>query len=85
MNSLERLLARADAEQKKRLAAHAKTSVNHLYQLASGHRGAGPDLARRIEHASVKMSNERLPVVLREDLCDACKTCEFAKACRSKR
>lgn len=85
MKSLQRLLKRATAEQKRRFAEHADTSVNHLHQLATGHRGAGPELARRIEHASVLMSTERLPVVLREDLCDACKTCEFAKNCRSKR
>lgn len=74
----------ATSGEQAELAAVAGTSRGHLYQLSSGERTAGPQLARRIESASriLRKVNKRLPVLKRSALCPACGECEFAKRCK---
>ena len=82
VKSLVTWLTVATPAQRARLAKLAGTSVNYLYQLASGHRSARANLARDLELASkrVTATDPSLPILLRTDLCDACSRCEFAKA-----
>jgi NAD-dependent dihydropyrimidine dehydrogenase PreA subunit len=80
MNQLRAWLQSADAKERLQLAEDAKTTTGQLYQLAGGHRVAGPGLARKIELASAKLEREGLPKLKREELCPACGVCEFAKA-----
>lgn len=41
-----------DADQKRKYARRAKTSVGYLQLVAGGHRMAGPDLGKRLVQAS---------------------------------
>lgn len=80
MNRFQQWMANATTKDKSKLARLARTTVGHLRQLAGGYRTKGrvrarPELARRIEIASVKMG-ERFP---RETLCEACRRCEYVK------
>ncbi|MBF8793442.1 hypothetical protein IRZ70_11570 [Pseudomonas monteilii] len=45
-------LSGATNERRQAVAAAAKTSVGHLWQLAGGHREASADLAERLQDAS---------------------------------
>lgn len=49
---LREWLATATNERRRDVAAAAKTSVGHLWQLAGGHRKASVDLAERLQDAS---------------------------------
>lgn len=50
---LREWLANATNERRQEVAAAAKTTVGHLWQLAGGHRKASVDLAERLQDASV--------------------------------
>lgn len=81
-NKMREWLAEATKEQAVQLAQLAKTSLGVLRQIAGGYRTEGearttPETARAIEKASKAFPE--LPVVLRGDLCPACKACEFYK------
>lgn len=72
----------AEPHEIKDLAAKSKTSVGHLYHLKLGNRVAGPELAKRIEQASVPIAEKsegRLGKLTRVGLCPACCACEYAK------
>ena len=58
-------LGRATNEHRQEVAAAAKTTVGHLWQLAGGHRKASVDLAERLQDAS---SGEITIAGLRPDL-----------------
>lgn len=58
-------LASASNERRQSVAANAKTTVGHLWQLAGGHRKASADLAERLQDAS---SGEITIAGLRPDL-----------------
>ena len=84
MNALQRWLAKATPQEKQKLSIHAKISRGAMQWLAGGYRtqgklNASPEVARRIELASVKIAREGLPQLKREDLCIACGRCEYAK------
>lgn len=49
---LREWLASATNERRHDVAAVAKTTVGHLWQLAGGHRKASVDLAERLQDAS---------------------------------
>lgn len=49
---LRECLATATNERRRDVAAAAKTTVGHLWQLAGGHRKASVDLAERLQDAS---------------------------------
>jgi hypothetical protein len=60
-------LANATNDRRQAVAAAAKTTVGHLWQLAGGHRKASAELAERLQDAS---SNEITIAGLRPDLVD---------------
>ena len=87
MNVLKKWLQKATPVERAALARLAKTTPGSLSQVAGGYRtqgkpSAGPDLARRIEIAAVKVHREGLPALKREDLCAACGRCEYPKKAR---
>ncbi len=45
-------LATATNDRRQQVAASAKTTLGHLWQLAGGHRKASADLAERLQDAS---------------------------------
>lgn len=49
---LREWLANATNEHRRDVAAAAKTTVGHLWQLAGGHRKASAELAERLQDAS---------------------------------
>jgi len=49
---LREWLATATNDRRRDVAAQAKTTVGHLWQLAGGHRKASVDLAERLQDAS---------------------------------
>lgn len=60
-------LARASNERRQSVAAAAKTTVGHIWQLAGGHRKASAELAERLQDAS---GGEITIAGLRPDLLD---------------
>lgn len=85
MSVVKAWMAAASKEEQQELATLAGTSRGQLYQLSSGRRTAGPDLARSIELASrqmAKVTRGRLKVLKRTDLCPACGACEYATGCK---
>lgn len=83
-NKLKEWLSLATPAEREKLAKEAQTSVGTLRQIAGGYRTDGvvsatPESARRIEFASKKIKNANLPELRREDLCLACKNCEYPK------
>lgn len=71
------------------LAARAGTSRSYLYHLSADPdkayaRDADPELAARIETASLELQKETngaLPPIYRTDLNKACRQCQFAQKC----
>lgn len=62
---LREWLATATNDRRRDVAAAAKTTVGHLWQLAGGHRKASVDLAERLQDAS----NDEITIAgLRPDL-----------------
>lgn len=66
----------ATPEQKKQLAAAAKTSVMHLWHIAKGRRQIGPELAQRIAHASTEIVGHY--AMDQRALCSVCAACPLA-------
>ena len=86
MNKFKQWMANATADQKKKLAESADTTVGSLRFAAAAKRFDGvvnltPEFARRIEIGAAAIGDPHLPVLKREDLCLACSTCEYAKQC----
>ena len=82
-NILKTWLAKATTKEAEQLASLSETTLATLRQLAGGYRTDGvvratPATARRIEIAARKVG-EGLPAIKREDLCPACKRCEYQK------
>lgn len=81
-------MAAATPEEQTLLAVNAGTTRGHLYQLAGGHRQASAVMAGKIEAATAEMhkhSKGRLPRVVRTDLCEACRSCQYAAKCLGQR
>jgi len=90
VNNFKKWMTIATTSERKRLAALAKTTLGSLAQIAGGYRhggrpSTGPELARRIELAAVRVHRDGMPEVKREDLCAACKGCEYAKLARRQK
>ena len=64
----------ASAEERRTLAARAKTSVKHLQHIADGHRGASAEFAQRLVSASMTMKNRALWLT-QQEICKACARC----------
>lgn len=87
-NAMRRWLAKANPREIQKLAQSADTTVGHLRQIAGGYRNEGravveAGLAGRIEMGAARLrgKNAVLPVLLRTDLCPACRGCQYAKSC----
>ena len=81
-------MAAATTDEQLTLAQYITTTRGQLYQLAGGHRQASAEMAGRIETATEVMhkhSKGRLPRVYRTDLCDACRSCQYAAKCLGSR
>ena len=87
MSQLKAWMLLASTEEQKALASAAGTSRTYLYHLANDSAGYGrsasADLAGRLEAAAVSINagNPRLPTLRRTDLCEACRSCSFARKC----
>lgn len=80
--AMQAWLDTATAAQRRDLASRARTTVNNLFQIAGGHRGASAEMAIKLERANNRLS-AILPRLRREDLAPAsCGRCDFAKRCR---
>lgn len=81
-------MAAATTEEQKLLAHRAKTSVGMLRQYAGGFRQASATTAGVIEALTAemhKLSKGRLPKITRTDLCEACRSCQYAAKCLGAR
>ena len=77
-------MSAATPDEQLLLAQRIGTSRGMLYQLSGGHRQASADMAGRIEAATAvmaKASKGRLPTIVRTDVCDACRACQYAAEC----
>lgn len=76
-------MSAATSQEQETLAKAINSSRGYLYQLSSGERTASAEKARAIELAAttIRRKNKSLPVLLRTDLCPACRECEYAKQC----
>lgn len=89
MTKMTEWMRAASTKEQFELARRAKTSRQYLYVLSNDRspntREAQPDLAARIEKAAAHLhgKNPALPVVLRTDLNQDCRNCEYAKACQA--
>jgi hypothetical protein len=78
-------LKKSTVREQEALAEDAGTSRQYLFHIGTGFRCAGADMAGRIEVAAAKLrrySKNRLPELLRKDLCSACAKCPYAKKVR---
>lgn len=81
-------MSAATADEQTLLATNAGTTRGHLYQLSGGHRQSSAIMAGKIEAATAEMSRAskgRLPRVYRTDLCEACRSCQYAAKCLGTR
>ena len=81
---MKRWMASATVAEQELLAERVGTSRQMFYQLAGGYRNASAERAQAIERETrlmAKASKGRLPIVYRTDLCEACRSCDFAQKC----
>ena len=67
--------------QMRELAARAGTTYDSLRHVQAGRRKLSSEAAIRVEKAALKLGLD----IRREKMSAGCATCEFAKACRSKK
>lgn len=84
MNPFKTWMQNATADEKKRLAVLADTTIGTLSQIAGSYRTngvarVGASLASRIERATKKLERKGLKPVKRTQLSPTCASCEFAK------
>lgn len=77
MTRLKSVLAVLCKSNREKLARLAGTTADVLRQYASEHRYASAEKAIKIEKAAEKMGLD----VPRGSLCEACRTCEYARTC----
>lgn len=88
ISALKLWMSAATPDEQKLLAERIGTSRPMLYQYAGGHREVSAARAGEIEAATrtmAKASRGRLPVILRTDLCEACRSCSYAQKCLGPR
>jgi DNA-binding transcriptional regulator YdaS (Cro superfamily) len=81
-------MASATPEEQELLAQKVGTTRGQLYQLSGGHRQASAAMAGKIESATAEMhkhSKGRLPKIMRTDVCEACRGCQYAAKCLGSR
>jgi len=86
-NALSNWMKTATATERAKLAKLAFTTLGTLQQIAGGYRTDGlastkPELARKLEEASVVLVRVGLPSMQREELCPACGACDLAEEAR---
>lgn len=82
MNKINRWMRAATTAQQEQLARLASTSRKAIYNIAEGVRGVSAAKAIVFEKAIRRVAGWRyLPEVTRGDLCEACRTCEYARRC----
>lgn len=82
MNKLAEWFKTATTPERKKLIKSAKISLDTVYKLVNGERGASAEVAGRIEGALAGM--DRPPDISRADICDACSKCPYAIKCLKK-
>ncbi len=87
-NALRNWMLAASTKEAIQLANAAGTTLGTLQQIAGGYRTEGraatkPELAAKLEAASIVLTRKNLPPLRREDLCPACRRCDLAAAARS--
>lgn len=85
--ALKNWLIRATADEIRKLADIADTSVAYLHHVATGRRNASPELAGKIEEGVLMLRLERpaLPDLSRGDISKTCGECPFYKHCKEKK
>lgn len=85
MENYKTWMAAATTDEKNTVVAVAGTSLQVLYQVASGYRKPSADLAARIEKGIAALARKKrataLPVVTRGDISEACAECPYMKRC----
>jgi len=80
MNKLGTVLSGLTPGEREKLAKRVGTSVEVLRSYANGRRSASAARAIAIEKAAARLGHD----VPRGSLCEACRTCEYARACLKK-
>jgi hypothetical protein len=78
----------ATPDEQELLAQKIGTTKGMLYQMSGGHRQASAARAGAIESATAEMhkhSKGRLPKIMRTDICEACRGCQYAAKCLGSR
>jgi hypothetical protein len=77
----------ATTQERLKLAELSGTTPGTLDQIRGGYRtdgtlSASPEMACKIEKASIILQREGLPPLPREDLCPVCGACDLARVAR---
>lgn len=87
MEKLKKWMKVATTAEQEDLATFGGTTRHYLYQLSSGQRLCGSELAGNLEFAAEnirKRSKGRLPRLTRADLSPVCAKCKYAEKCIRK-
>lgn len=88
LSPLKVWMASATSDEQKLLAERVGTTVGMLRQYSGGHRQCSADTAGKIETVTATMhkaSKGRLPKIVRTDICQACRACQYAAKCLGER
>lgn len=88
ITSIKAWMSAATVAEQETLASAVGTTRGMLYQYAAGNRDCSADRAGKIEAATAvmhKASKGRLPKIVRTDLCEACRACQYAAKCLGER
>lgn len=80
---LRKWLSSATVKERERLARLSGLALGHIQNIAYGCKGITVESAANIESASLVIARrhgDRLPPVMREDMCMVCKKCPYRKA-----
>lgn len=81
-NRIQIWMQKASLAERDELARRAGTTRQYLYLLANNWRTMRADLAGRIEEAARELrkgAKDRLPKIVRAELCDTCRMCPYAQ------
>lgn len=88
ITSIKAWMSAATVDEQNLLAQRVGTTRGMLFQYAGGHRQASAIVAGKIEAVTGEMhkaSKGRLPKIVRTDLCEACRACQYAAKCLGER